>query len=798
MKKESAPFKKGKPSMREQKRLAPEKLTMTMDPSRFSFKTTDEIEPLEGTIGQERGVRAINFALSHGINGYNCYVSGPIGTGKMTTVMSLVRRRAKEEKNALDWVYVNNFDNPGEPLSIGMKTGIAKQLASAMDDFIKACRTDIPDVFTSEDYANQRAEVVKNFEAKKEEFFKNLAVEAQKRGFAIQRAPTGLFPIPLKDGKPLEQQEFQTLPEDEQEKIRQAGQELTNLIEEILSEVRGVEDDENEALLDYDRKVSYYVLGKLLDPLMERHKDETRLSKYLNWVKRDIVRHIDLFKKREEDAEQEARLKSLLERYRVNVFVDNSGKEGSPVVFEDNPNYYNLFGAIEYRNVAGNMVTDFSKIKPGSIHKANGGYLVIPARELLTDPFAWEALKRTLLSKEAKIENISEKVRGAIIETLRPSPIPVDFKVILIGSPQIYGMLHELDEDFRRLFKVRADFDVTMPRTADNETAYARFVTARCRQDGLRAFDRNAVARIVEYGSRLAEDQKLLSTLFLHISDIVTEASFWAMDANSPVVRAKHVKKALDEKIYRSRMYEEKLENFILRGTILIDVDGEKIGEINGLTVMSLGDYSFGKPVKITARTWLGKSGVMQIERETRMSGPIHNKGVLIISGYLGGKFAQSFPMPLSASLTFEQLYDEVEGDSASSAELYSIISSIAGIPLSQSIAVTGSVNQIGKVQPIGGANEKIEGFFGICKAKGLTSNQGVMIPESNLENLMLKEEVVDAVRKGEFHIWTVGSIEEGIEILTGVPAKTVFAKVESRLKEMNESFKQTSAKKKK
>lgn len=784
--------------MREQKRLAPGKLTMTMDPSRFSFKTTDEIEPLEGTIGQERGVRAINFALSHGINGYNCYVSGPIGTGKMTTVMSLVRRRAKEEKNALDWVYVNNFDNPGEPLSIGMKTGIAKQLASAMDDFIKACRTDIPDVFTSEDYANQRAEVVKNFEAKKEEFFKNLAVEAQKRGFAIQRAPTGLFPIPLKDGKPLEQQEFQTLPEDEQEKIRQAGQELTNLIEEILSEVRGVEDDENEALLDYDRKVSYYVLGKLLDPLMERHKDETRLSKYLNWVKRDIVRHIDLFKKREEDAEQEARLKSLLERYRVNVFVDNSGKEGSPVVFEDNPNYYNLFGAIEYRNVAGNMVTDFSKIKPGSIHKANGGYLVIPARELLTDPFAWEALKRTLLSKEAKIENISEKVRGAIIETLRPSPIPVDFKVILIGSPQIYGMLHELDEDFRRLFKVRADFDVTMPRTADNETAYARFVTARCRQDGLRAFDRNAVARIVEYGSRLAEDQKLLSTLFLHISDIVTEASFWAMDANSPVVRAEHVKKALDEKIYRSRMYEEKLENFILRGTILIDVDGEKIGEINGLTVMSLGDYSFGKPVKITARTWLGKSGVMQIERETRMSGPIHNKGVLIISGYLGGKFAQSFPMPLSASLTFEQLYDEVEGDSASSAELYSIISSIAGIPLSQSIAVTGSVNQIGKVQPIGGANEKIEGFFGICKAKGLTGNQGVMIPESNLENLMLKEEVVDAVRKGEFHIWTVGSIEEGIEILTGVPAKTVFAKVESRLKEMNESFKQTSAKKKK
>lgn len=798
MKKESAPFKKGKPSMREQKRLAPGKLTMTMDPSRFTFKTTDEIEPLEGTIGQERGVRAINFALSHGINGYNCYVSGPIGTGKMTTVMSLVRRRAKEEKNALDWVYVNNFDNPGEPLSIGMKTGIAKQLASAMDDFIKACRTDIPDVFTSEDYANQRAEVVKNFEAKKEEFFKNLAVEAQKRGFAIQRAPTGLFPIPLKDGKPLEQQEFQTLPEDEQEKIRQAGQELTNLIEEILSEVRGVEDDENEALLDYDRKVSYYVLGKLLDPLMERHKDETRLSKYLNWVKRDIVRHIDLFKKREEDAEQEARLKSLLERYRVNVFVDNSGKEGSPVVFEDNPNYYNLFGAIEYRNVAGNMVTDFSKIKPGSIHKANGGYLVIPARELLTDPFAWEALKRTLLSKEAKIENISEKVRGAIIETLRPSPIPVDFKVILIGSPQIYGMLHELDEDFRRLFKVRADFDVTMPRTADNETAYARFVTARCRQDGLRAFDRNAVARIVEYGSRLAEDQKLLSTLFLHISDIVTEASFWAMDANSPVVRAEHVKKALDEKIYRSRMYEEKLENFILRGTILIDVDGEKIGEINGLTVMSLGDYSFGKPVKITARTWLGKSGVMQIERETRMSGPIHNKGVLIISGYLGGKFAQSFPMPLSASLTFEQLYDEVEGDSASSAELYSIISSIAGIPLSQSIAVTGSVNQIGKVQPIGGANEKIEGFFGICKAKGLTGNQGVMIPESNLENLMLKEEVVDAVRKGEFHIWTVGSIEEGIEILTGVPAKTVFAKVESRLKEMNESFKQTSAKKKK
>ncbi len=774
-------------SLKEKRRVSPENLSRIMNPAKFPSETTSGFEPLEGTIGQERGVRSINFALAHGTGGFNCYVSGPIGTGKMTTVMSIVRKRARDEKNALDWVYVYNFENPGEPLSIGLKTGVAKQLATAMDNFVKSCREEIPQVFASEEYATERNTVTKDFEAKKEEQFKALNVEALKRGFGIQRAPTGLVPLPLKDGRPLEQQEFQALSAEEQEKIRQTGQELTQITEDMLGEIRRIEEAEAEALLDYDRKVSYYVLGKLLDPLMETHKNETRLSKYLNWVKRDIVRHIELFKKQEEDGDAQAHLKALLERYHVNVFVDNSGREGSPVVYEDNPNYYNLFGAIEYRNVAGNMVTDFSKIKPGSIHRANGGYLIIPARELLTDPFAWEALKRTLLSKEAKIENISEKVvRGAIIETLRPSPIPVDFKVILIGAPQIYGMLHELDEDFRRLFKIRADFDVTMSRTTENEISYARFVAARCREDGLREFDRKALAKVIEYGSRLAEDQKLLSTLFLHISDLASEASFWAMDANSPTVRAEHVRKALEEKTYRSRMIEEKLEDFILRGTIIIDVSGEKVGEINGLTVMSLGDYSFGKPVKITARTWLGRSGVMQIERETRMAGPIHNKGVLIISGFLGGKFARDYPLPLSASLTFEQLYDEVEGDSASSAELYSLLSSLADVPLTQSIAVTGSVNQLGVVQPIGGVNEKIEGFFSLCKAKGLSGSQGVMIPETNLANLMLRDEVVEAVKKGSFHIYAVGKIEEGIEILTGLPSTKVFEKVAKRLAQMN------------
>lgn len=775
-------------NLREEKRVPCDKLRAQMNPARFEFKTTDDLEPLQGTIGQERGIRAIKFALAHGVDGFNCYVSGAIGTGKMTTVMSIVRRRAREEKSPLDWIYVYNFENPGEPLSIGLNTGTARQLSSTMEDFVKACRAEIPQVFSSKEYATQRSATAQQFETAKEELFRKLSAEAQKRSFSIQRSPTGLFPVALKDGKPLEQQEFQAMSEEEQEKIRKGGQELTAIIESSLNEVQQIEENENEALTDYDRKVAYYILGRLLDPLIQRHKDEIRLSKYLNWVKRDIVRHIDLFKKQEEDPDQ-AHLRALLERYHVNVFVENSGKEGSPVIYEDNPNYYNLFGAIEYRNVSGNMVTDYSKIKPGAVHRANGGYLILPARELLSDPFAWEALKRTLLSKEAKIENLSEKLRGAIVETLRPSSIPVDFKVILIGSPQIYSLLHELDEDFRRLFKIRADFDVDMPRTQENELAYARFVTARCREDGLRAFDRKAVAKIVEYGSRLAEDQKLLSTMFMHISDLASESSFWAMDASSPVVRAEHVKKALEEKVYRSRMIEEKLEDLMIRGTLLIDVDGEQTGQLNGLTVMSLGDYSFGKPVKITARTWLGRRGVLQIERETRMSGPIHNKGVLIISGFLGGKFASQFPLPLSASLTFEQLYDEVEGDSASSAELYAILSSIADVPLTQAIAVTGSVNQLGVVQPIGGVNEKIEGFYSLCKAKGLTDSQGVMIPETNVPNLMLSDEVLDAVKEGKFNIYSVSKIEEGIEILSGLPVQEVFDRVEKRLAQMNKVF---------
>lgn len=788
--KKAEPQKK-KNHLRAQKRVSAERLRARMEAEKFSFETTDEIGPLHGTIGQQRGVRAIRFALAHGTPGFNCYVSGPLGTGRMTTTMSLVRRRASEEKKPLDWAYVYNFEKPSEPLSIGLKNGTARNFASSMDSFIKACREQIPKVFESEEYTEERVKVTASFEQRKEAEFKKLSEEAQKRGFVIKRGPTGLFPIPVREGKPLEQEEFQTLPDGEKEKIQKKGKELTKVMETILGEVRRIETQQIEALTEYDRKVAYYTLGLLLDPLIEKHKDEARINRYFNWVKRDVVRHIDLFKKTG-DAEAQSRLRALLERYRVNVFVDNSNLSGSPVIFEDNPSYYNLFGAIEYRNVSGNMVTDFSKIKPGAVHRANGGYLILPARELLSEPFAWDALKRTLRSNEAKVENISEKVRGAIIETLRPTPIPVDFKVILIGSARIYGLLHELDEDFRRLFKIRADFDVDMPRTPQNELAYARFISARCKYDGLRPFTKQAVARIIEHGSRLAEDQQRLSTRFSQIAELASEASFWAMDANSPVVRAEHVAKALEEKVYRSRMIEEKIQDLMLRGTLLIDVEGEKVGQINGLTVLSLGDYSFGKPVKITARTWLGRKGVMQIERETRMSGPIHNKGVLIITGFLGAKFAAKHPLPLSASLTFEQLYDEVEGDSASSAELYALLSSLAQVPLTQSVAVTGSVNQFGIVQPIGGANQKIEGFFHLCKAKGLSGEQGVMIPASNLPNLMLRDDVRDAVSEGKFHIYAVSTVEEGIEILSGLPASKIFAKVQKRLTQMFEVLKET------
>jgi len=776
------------------RRLEPESVKAKLDPDRFSFTSTEDLDPLQGTIGQERGIRAIQFSLSHGIKGFNCYVSGAIGTGKMTAVMSLVSKRADGEKSPLDWIYVYNFEKPDEPLSIAVKNGTARQLASAMDDFVKACRADIPKAFSSEEYLQERNKIEAQFEPEKEKLSNALTEEAKKRSFAIQRGATGLVTIPIKDGKPLEQKAFEVIPEEEQKKVRKNGQELTEIMNETLNKMRAIEEEQNKTLLEYDRKVAYYILDMLISKIVEQHKDEVRLNKFFNWVKRDIVKHLELFKK-QADKESVSHLLAVLERYKINLFVDNSKCQGAPVVFEDNPNYYNLFGAIEYRNVNGNMVTNFSKIKPGAVHMANGGYLIIPARELVSAPYAWEALKRTLLSNEAKIENISEKLRGGVIETLKPSPIPVDFKVILVGSPHIYALLHDADQDFRRLFKVRADFDVDMPRNAENELAYARFVAARCKSDGLRPFDKGAIASMIEWGSRLAEDQKRLSTRFLDISDLASEASFWAMDANSPLVRAEHVNKALEEKFYRSRMIEEKLQEMMVRGIILINVDGEQVGQLNGLTVMSLGDYSFGKPVKITARTWLGKRGVLQIERETRMSGPIHNKGVLTITGFLGGKFAKKRPLPLSASLTFEQLYSEVEGDSASSTELYALLSSLTGIPLTQSIAVTGSVNQYGIIQPIGGANEKIEGFFRLCKTIGLTGKQGVMLPKTNIENLMLKDEVVEAIKENKFHIYAVSSIDEGIEILTAKPAAEVYAKVEDVLNEMYDNLNSHEAK---
>ncbi|MBD3286644.1 AAA family ATPase, partial [candidate division WOR-3 bacterium] len=551
--KKSSETAQDKKKTRGKRLLAIEKLRARMNIEGFSFETTDELEPLHGTIGQERGVRSIRFALAHGTPGFNCYVSGPVGTGKMTSVSSIIRRRAREEKSPLDWVYVYNFDNPAAPLPISLKNGTASSFASRMDNFVKSCRNELPKIFESEEYQEELKKVTSKFDTRKEEHFKKLTEKAKERGFAIQRGPTGLYPVPLRDGKPLKQEDFTKLSTEEQDKIRKKGQELTEIMEGILGEVRRIETEKIEALTEYDRKVAYYALGLLLNPILEKHTEETRINKYLNWVKRDIVKHIALFKETD-DKEKIAHLRSLLARYQVNVFVDNSQSEGSPVVFEDNPTYYNLFGAIEYRNISGNMVTDFTKIKPGAVHQANGGYLIIPARELLTQPFAWDALKRTLLSNEAKIENISEKVRGAIIETLRPEPIPVDFKVIMIGSPFIYNLLHKLDEDFHRLFKVRADFDVDMPRNDENELSYARFIAARCKNDGLRPFTREAVGSIIEYGSRLAADQERLSTRFLQISDLTSEASFWAMDAGSPNVRPEHIDKALDEKIFRSSM----------------------------------------------------------------------------------------------------------------------------------------------------------------------------------------------------------------------------------------------------
>ncbi len=764
--------------LRDRHRLSAEQLRWVCDPQTIPFMTTAELKGADEVIvGQDRAVRALELGLSLRQPGYNVYISGPVGTGRTTYARKKVQGVAAARPVPPDWCYVYNFQQPDQPSALSLPPGSGAKFRKDMDELVDDLKDAIRKVFASETYETRRRELVASFEQQINEIWRELEAKARQLGFAIQRLPTGIVTVPVgPSGEPISQEQFNLLPSEQQEETHRRGRALQEEVAEALRRVRVVERDARDALRELEQRVVRSAASHPVIRLKDRYGEHPKIVAHLDQVLADVVEHLDDFKE-PEDAPAPFPLAAMMRRqdaftrYRANLVVDHSHLDGAPVLVETNPTYYNLMGKVEYRGEFGALVTDFTMIKCGALEQANGGFLILQVRDVLTNPLSWEALKRALKSEEARIENIGEQLGLVPTATLRPEPIPLDVKIILIGTPVIFQLLYVLDDDFRKLFKIKAEFDIEVERTEAASGAYAAAIAALCHRQDLRPFDRTAVARVLEHSARLAEHQRRLSTRFTEVTEIVYEASAWAERAGHDVVTSADVDKAVEEKVYRSNRIEERLRQMITEGQLLVDVGGTKAGQVNALSVLQLGDYSFGHPSRITARTFVGGRGVVNIERETEMSGRIHSKGVAILSAYLGGKYAQDWPLSLSASLTFEQTYSEVEGDSASSTELYALLSELAGVPVDQSIAVTGSVNQKGEIQPIGGVNEKIEGYYAVCKALGLTGRQGVMIPVQNVANAMLKPEVVEAVRAGKFHIWAVQTIDEGLEVLTGVPA---------------------------
>ncbi len=797
--------------------LAVDDLYRRCDTALFGFRTTDELPPFEGTIGQDRALSAIDFGLSLESKGFNIYVLGDSGTGKTSTIRTLLSKKAAEEPTPPDWCYVYNFKDPDNPLAVSLDPGKGSEFQKDMEELVNTLKVEIPKVFESKEYDKQRGRIFEEFQKRQKELFAGLEEEAGAKGFMIKRTVGGFLIVPVKkNGEPLTEEEFHSLDDKTRKKIEEIGKLLQEKLDDVVRTLREGEKLVKELLKRLEREAAISVLGHLIDDLKEKYRENGKITDYLDAVREDILDHLEGFKAPPEEAAAITPLPFMKPprqepdsvKYSVNVIVNNGAQKGAPCVFESNPTYYNLFGRIEHKFQYGVAVTDFSMIKSGALHKANGGYLVIHALDLLRNIFSYDALKRAIRNRELKIEDIWEQYRLVTTAMLKPEAIPLDVKVVLIGNPYIYYLLYNLDEEYRELFKVKADFDSQMDRTGENILKYATFVATKSKEESLMPFDPTGVARVVEYGSRLAEHQEKLSSKFSDISDLIREAHFWAKKEGADAVAGRHVEKALDEKIYRHNRIEERLRELMAEGTLIVETSGGKVGQINGLAVMSLGDYSFGKPSRITTTVYAGKAGVINIEREIKLSGKIHEKAILILSNYLGRMYALKRPISLSASITFEQLYGMVEGDSATCAELYSLLSAIAGVPIRQNIAITGSMDQNGNVQPIGGVNEKIEGFFELCRLRGLDGSHGVIIPARNKKNLMLRRGVLDAVRDGKFHVYTIDHVEEGIEILMGMPAGrltpegtypegTLNHLVEQRLTEIRESLKEKGRKEK-
>ncbi|NOX62409.1 MAG: AAA family ATPase [Chloroflexi bacterium] len=788
------------------KALSPDQLRPFCDPAQFMFRSTAELEDLSDIIGQARAIRALEFGMGMRAAGYNIYVLGPAGTGKTTAVQRFIERDAAKAQPADDWVYVYNFQEPGRPNAMRLPAGRGRVLRDDINALLKELQRAIPEAFESEDYITQRDKIINALNEEQQKLFEQLTTLVEKYNFSLVRLPNGFMLVPTVGGKPLTDQQFEQLTEEQKEKLLKLRAFLQEEVDKTLAVMRRRQQQARQEMAQLDERVARFTISHPIDELKARYQDTEEVIQHLEAMTEDLVKNVDVFKSGEQPRQGPTMphispIEGLLRRYSINLLVDNGETEGAPVIMESNPNFTNLVGRIEHQVVMGALVTDFTMIRPGALHRANGGYLVLDALALLQRPQAWDALKRALKEKVIRIEEYAQSLGLISTAVLEPEPIPLQAKVVLTGPPWLYYLLQFFDEDFDEQFKVQADFDDRMPRDQAHIQGYAQFIATICRQENLPHFAPDGVARIIDHSSRLVSDQDYLSTHFRDIADLITEAAYWSKQNGRDLVTAEDVQQAIDEKRHRANRIEQRVREEIARGAILVSVSGKRVGQVNGLSVLPLGASTFAKPTRITARTFMGRGGVIDIEREVKLGGPIHSKGVMILAAFLGARYAQEKPLSLHATLVFEQSYSGVEGDSASLAELCVLISSISGIPLRQDLAITGSVNQHGDVQAIGGVNEKVEGFFDACLALGeLTGTQGVILPEANVKNLALREDVVQAVAEGRFHLYSVRHVDEALTLLMGLevgepdesgayPPETVNGRVMAALETMHQHW---------
>jgi lon-related putative ATP-dependent protease len=769
--------------------LQAEELRRRCDPHRLGFSTTEEVPPLEGTVGQPRALEAIEFGLEIDGAGYNVLATGPLGTGKHSVLARHLRERAADRPAPSDLICAFNFEAPEHPLVITLPAGSGPRFGAESRQLVEEARRRIREAFESASYGDRRDQVAKQLETRVEEALSDLRDYARRNDLGVELTPAGLMTVPLLDGKPIPPQQFELLTPERQQSFRAHLREVEARIPAIMRRLRELEREGQERFRSLDREVAEFAVGHLVQEFKQRWQQLDPVQAWLDAALEDMIEHLPRFRSDQEPGGgMPGSREAFFSRYVANVLVANDPEAGAPVVFAPNATFHELFGRIEYESSFGAISTDHRLIRSGAIHRANGGYLVLDAVNVLTEPFVWRHLKEALRARRLRIENIGAQYTLFPTATLEPEPIDLDVKVVLVASPAVYELLYGLDEDVRKLFKVRADFDVRMPWTEESERQYAGFVSREVREAGLRHLDSGAVARAIEEAARGAEHQERLSTRFADLANLVAEASHRAGQAGSDLVRAEHVEEALERRVYRSNLIEERLRELVAEGTLFVDLEGEATGQVNGLAVARVGDYEFGHPARVTATVTAGGGDLVNIDRETELSGPIHDKGFLILAGFLRDRYARDLPLSLRASIVFEQSYSQVEGDSAAAAELLALLSALANLPLRQDLAVTGSVNQHGRIQPVGGVTAKVEGFFEACRQAGLTGTQGVLVPRANVRHLMVKPAVVEAVRAGRFHVFAIESVDDALGVLTGEPPESVHTRIEERLATMAET----------